>query len=256
MSTSPSYLCDLAPTTSTGSLGTTLNVNTFLKEVNVSIDLNADYSDGKGSFVLENPSNISENLELYFDPGSEIFEPLVNINGIIIPTREEYITETAYSDIIYPDYNVTVFDVSIESHSTINITIYWKTPSQRYYYPSNPILSGNSTTWEMSYFIIGKSCWNHSIDKVDVTFNILCDEFRNYYTSELPHSIEESNSTISISYHYDDFSYDNKMLTITGKSTSTIHISYVLIGILSSGLLVCLMLIYLIKKPKIIVKNK
>lgn len=228
---------DVAPVPPEAGFGTNITYNTYLKNVDVEIDLYKEYANGHGEFTLSNPSNSSEFLELYFDPGVDSIQTNVTINDEKITTKKQFIDYEHFE--FYNGHSdkpeVTVFNCSISSYSSLIINIDWvmdvKTVYTHFDTQTGDVES-KTTSWTVNYLIIGPSTcdneltpciesWNRSIDNVCVSFDVHCEEFKDYSTN-----IDMENSTNSegypiLTYCCNNFSEPYLRLTIEGIRSST-----------------------------------
>ncbi len=178
------------PPSGLGSAGEN-NYTTYLKYVNVTMDLYGDISRGYGKFILYNPSNQPENITLFFDPGYEPKNCTIHVDGVDVDTWVDEIEVTTERPYIPGDrYSVILFNVSSNPHSEHTVSISWETNSSKTYYYSKTYVDESSvphyyrlyqrTEWVMYYLIISRSGWNEPIEEVNVTFDIHSVEFYNY----------------------------------------------------------------------------
>lgn len=227
---------DVKPAYPEAGFGPKKTFNTYLKDVNVTIDLYKDYADGYGEFILSNPSNQSEFLELFFDPGIRSKETNITINGEAVDTNNVILSDEHYNyyDFHREAYGVPIFNVSIDSNSSVTINIDWVMDTKGTYtqfYPADGS-SQSTTSWEVSYLIIGpSSCedessncidsWNKSIENVCVSFDVHCQEFNNYTANVQMNESINAEGYPYLVYCYQNFTDPYLRLTINGATITS-----------------------------------
>ena len=106
-------------------------------------------------------------------------------------------------------WGVEIFPFQIDGLSSKEIDIRWECSSYGW--------REDNKIWESGYLIICTRAWDRAIDSVDITFNVRCDEFKNYEANYSPssESLNEKGYPV-ISFHYDDFNEPEQMIVITG----------------------------------------
>ena len=113
---------DIAPEiTEAGGLQVNETINTYLKKVNVTIELYDDIAKCKALYALENPSNSNETFDILFDPSKKPINKTVIIDNNSINYSEKNVEEF-YSS--YDRRDVIVFPIKIQSNSKLIIQIY------------------------------------------------------------------------------------------------------------------------------------
>jgi len=213
-----SVKADLAATPAT-SIGISNNNSTFLKTVDVNLEVYSDVTICRGTFIIFNPSNITENLQICFDPGHNAQNYTVYVNNVVwTTTRGSMIS--AYYDYLY---NGVLFNISINPLTETTIVIDWTFSSTS----GSGGIYWKETRYEVNYLIIGTAGWNHTIDNVNVTFKLKSNHFKDYTSNYQPSSVEFNDGT-ELHFNYVNFSYEQLEISIDG---DTITYNICLIGI-------------------------
>jgi hypothetical protein len=168
----------------------------YLEYVNITIDLYKDSVFGKGIFTLNNPSNQSADLTLFFDPSYYAESCTIKTYQETIDVTYDKLEESYYKSFqqTYSQsmddtpYDLPQFNINITPNSSLDLQISWETtPFVEFFEEYNDQLDfemyewvGNSVTdWGNSYFIISKSSWPEPIKKFVITFISHHEKFDN-----------------------------------------------------------------------------
>lgn len=205
-----SVMADIAPVPNSGSsIGMTQTISSYLGVVNVTLTVYSEITEGHGIFIVRNPSNESENLNLYFDPGNAAKDVRVEINGFVISTLNDTVNNKL----------VTKFNTTVNINDSSTISIDWKVPSKVSY--SVSLFKTKITKWQVGYLIIGKGSWQRSIESVSIIFDMKTKEFEKYHANIQPteESVNQQGFPV-LKYQYNNFSNDELFIMIGGDSIS------------------------------------
>jgi hypothetical protein len=237
LSTCINVKADIAATPAT-SIGISNNNSTYLKSVDVNLEVYSDVTICRGTYIIHNPSNITENLQVCFDPGHNAQNYTVYVNNVVwTTTRGSMIS--AYYDYLYDG---VLFNLSVNPFTETSVVIDWTFSSTS---GSGGIYS-SVTRYEVNYLIIGTAGWNHTIDNVNVTFKLKSNHFKDYTSNCQPTSVEFNDGT-ELHFNYVNFSYEQLEISIDG---DTITYNICLIGIVIWIVIIAVIWIIYIKLKK------
>ena len=207
------------------------NISTYLRYVDVHIQVHDHKALCNGSFVLSNPSNGSESLELYFDPGVPVHNPSVQVDG----NKTDYIIEDlGRTTSNFWARDVVSFTLPIMEQSEARVELSWEMETSTSWHGQiGPLPFGNKgKNWEISYLIIATSAWDHNIEDVNLTFDIRSQHFQDYdilyrsiaeeYESLEYHDVEPTLVTTNeeglamINFHFQNFSKPSLYILVQG----------------------------------------
>ncbi len=156
------------------------NVSSYLKHVDVYLSAYDERAYCNGSYILSNPSNQSEDLEIYFDPGDPPLEAALTIDGKTVNYTTRRIGRTVSN---YWAKEVLSFPLNLSAGEEAEVNISWEMETKTEY--DDEILwfvpyASIDVDWHFSYLIIATSAWERNIETVNVTFDIRSERFSNY----------------------------------------------------------------------------
>lgn len=217
---------DIVPTPINTGIGIpgSANCSTYLKEVDVTLDLYKNHSEGNGKFILENPSDQRENLTLFFDPSHEPKNCEVFVDGEEVEIWKKMLNLSYYekNDLINP-YNVVFFEVSIKPEQAKNVSIGWDMASSNLRTYIDQYYISYSRDWQVSYMIISREGWEEPIERVNVKIDVhsQCFQEADISTGDADSFVRKENSDgfSTIYVNYTDWYESNQKITIDGRET-------------------------------------
>lgn len=164
---------------------------TYIKEVNITIDLFEERVIGEGRFILFNPGNESERLKLFFDPSYYADDCSISVDGIDMELIEmelerdhygEFDGENSFFYFYETDpYPVCVLDVNVPANDSIVMDVDWRTEPYVVYYEESSMgkdeipmgeeyYKTKTTDWGNSYLVFSNSSWPEPIETFDLTY--------------------------------------------------------------------------------------
>jgi hypothetical protein len=191
----------------TGGIAAEGNRATFLRTADVLIEMKDETATGAGRYMLFNPSNVTEFLTICFDSGTISSNVTVNKNGFRVVAEPGAITSHLRN------YWGTVFEVAVGPGTHANITVDWE---------FDIIERGGTqytdrTSYVARYLIIGTAGWNHSIDRVNVTFRLNSSHFRSY-SANSGFKAYTMDGAAALTYEFTEFDLQEEEIVVRGDS--------------------------------------
>ncbi len=234
-----------------------VNISSYLKTVEVYLTAYDEVAYGNGSYILENPSNRSEELDLYFDPGEEAENVTIEVNHEPLSYSMRKLGRTESN---FWSKMVASFPLDLSAREAVEINILWemktKTRDEDNIFWIIPYESVD-IYWRFSYLIIATSSWNRNIENVNLTFDIRSDRFKDYeieywnrgsddhliYDEFSPSEIGTNEHGFDvIHFRFENFSKPSLYILITGDSEGSDHGIACCGGIIFSVVIIVLML--------------
>ena len=191
----------------TGGIAAEGNRATFLKTVDVLIEVKDEKATGAGRYMLFNPSNETEFLTICFDSGTISSNVSVNKDGVRVAVEQGAIT--SYLNYYWGE----VFDVAVYPNTHTNITVDWEFDIIE----RSGTQYTDRTNYVARYLIIGTAGWNHSIERVNVTFHLDSSHFKSY-SANSGFKAYTMDVGVALAYEFTDFDLQEEEIVVRGDS--------------------------------------